>query len=556
MPPTTRATARAQQTDAATDPTAGPAGTLQTATSARTEQHSLQEQTETDRNTMPQAETIENLLTTGLPRTETQGIGRYTIDNSRVMDTLGLDTTTPLMPQRVSFMTHPSQMTPEQLFTHQPVTHQQSVTHTELPREHENLSHQHVTNHPSTNDHMQMTATSRYEALVHILVLLGAKQAQADKWAMHALCGDEDAAISTEGLHMIEKALQRLPILFPHLEDTVEQQNTVTPNSATTTVSRQQGNTAVLGNEGARFTISYPPRFNPEKSNWFLWQPQVERFLLRVHIDPRILHTEHAASFTDAQHATVLTIITEISPPRETEWFARLNFTKASQAWQELQSAYAPRAELELQAKLEDLEIASQSEGESIREWTLRLRRLALEIRAMSGQHVITDTAHKLKLLRIRPVPGAEEGCNTFLAGIRYLIHQKSVQQVEQELIAYEDGIQMQTRLASSTSHLHVWHTRTDTQGPHNGALPTRTTFRLPKEKGLCYICYNATPSQSARHHMRECPQRSTALGRRVNELMDKHRDSAIARRGAKGAMQKKATPPPPAAAPTPGAGF
>jgi hypothetical protein len=65
-------------------------------------------------------------------------------------------------------------------------------------------------------------------------------------------------------------------------------------------------------------------------------------FLLRVNIDPRILQTEHVALFTDAQHATVLSIITEISPPRQTEWFARLNFRLASLAWRELESAYAP----------------------------------------------------------------------------------------------------------------------------------------------------------------------------------------------------------------------
>jgi hypothetical protein len=229
-----------------------------------------------------------------------------------------------------------------------------------------------------------------------------------------------------------------------------------------------------------------PPRLNRQKSNWFLWQPQVERFLLRVNIDPRILQTEHAALFSDAQHATVVSIITEISPPRETEWFARLNFRLASLAWRELECAYAPRAELELQAKLEDLETASQAEGESIREWTLRLRRLALEIQAMNGQHVITDTAHKLKLLRIRPVPGAEEGYNAFLAGIRYSFHMKSVQQVEQELIAYEDGIQMQTRLLSHTQRSQVWHTRTGTAPPPPvGNFPTRATSSFPRCLGL-----------------------------------------------------------------------
>jgi hypothetical protein len=127
---------------------------------------------------------------------------------------------------------------------------------------------------------------------------------------------------------------------------------------------------------------------------------------------------------------------------------------------------------LELQAKLEDLETASQAEGERIREWTLRLRRLALEIQAMNGHHVITDTAHKLKLLRIRPVPGAEEGYNTLLAGIRYPLPMKSVQQVVQELIAYEDGNQMQTRLLSHTQHSQVWHTRAGFVPPHHWQTP------------------------------------------------------------------------------------
>jgi hypothetical protein len=282
-----------------------------------------------------------------------------------------------------------------------------------------------------------------------------------------------------------------------------------------------------------------------------LWHSQVERFLLRVNIDPRILRTEHAELFSDTYHATVLSIITEISPPRETAWFARLHFRLASLAWRELESAYAPRAERELQAKLEDLETASQSEGESIREWTLRQRRLALEIQAMNGQHVITDTAHKLKVLRVRPVPGAEEGYNSILAGIRYSLHMKSVQQVEQELIAYEDGIQMQTRLLSHTQRSQVWHTRTGPAPPTTGKLPHKGNFKLPKVPGACFICFNAHPPVIAQHHMRDCPQKGTLLGRRVNELMDYFN----AKKAAKGTDKKNPPPPPPPGNSSPGTG-
>jgi hypothetical protein len=220
---------------------------------------------------------------------------------------------------------------------------------------------------------MQMTPTTRFEALVYILVIMEVPEDRAKLWAMNALC-DNQLPTSIKGARLAEQALQRLPILFPHLAEGNIQQAAGAYAGTAPTVSRQQGNTAVLGKEGARFTISYPPRFNPEKSNWFLWQPQVERFLLRSNIDPRMLRTEHAALCSDAQHATVLSIITEISPPRESEWFARLNFRLASFAWRELECAYAPRAEFELQAKLEDLETAYQAEEESMREWTLRLR--------------------------------------------------------------------------------------------------------------------------------------------------------------------------------------
>jgi hypothetical protein len=105
--------------------------------------------------------------------------------------------------------------------------------------------------------------------------------------------------------------------------------------------------------------------------------------------------------------------------------------------------AYAPRAELELQANILDLENIAQSETESIREWTLRLRRLVLEVQAMQGEHVVTPTSHKLKLLRIRPIPGQENGFSAFIGDLRNSLH-LTVEEVESKLPAYEDGIQMQ----------------------------------------------------------------------------------------------------------------
>jgi hypothetical protein len=120
------------------------------------------------------------------------------------------------------------------------------------------------TNVPITNahQHMQMTPT-HFEALVYILVLMGASEARAKVWTMNAV-RDNELPTSTEGALMTEQALQRLPILFPSLTEGNEQQAANANGGTATTVSRQQGNAVVLGKEGARLTISYPPRFNPE----------------------------------------------------------------------------------------------------------------------------------------------------------------------------------------------------------------------------------------------------------------------------------------------------
>jgi hypothetical protein len=213
-------------------------------------------------------------------------------------------------------------------------------------------------------------------------------------------------------------------------------------------------NGATITEPNARFSISYPPRFKVHETNWVLWVPQVERFLLRVKLGPTILSKDYTHVFTAEQHANALSITSEIAPERESQWYARLNFTYDHSAWNELTRAYAPRAELELQAKIEDLENMSQSDSESIRDWTLRLRRLVLEVKAMHGEHVGTATAQKLKLLRIRPMSGQEDGFSAFIGDLRQTLHHKTVEEIESKLTAHEDGIQMQARLRPAGTQL------------------------------------------------------------------------------------------------------
>jgi hypothetical protein len=136
------------------------------------------------------------------------------------------------------------------------------------------LTHGHFTNPPvrtnvpitHTHHHVQMSPTTLYDALVHILGVMGAPEDQIERLAINAICPDEDDTLSDEETRFIQKALQRLPLMYPQLSEGNVQQATRAAEGTATTVSRQQANTAILGKEGARFTILYPLRFDPEKS--------------------------------------------------------------------------------------------------------------------------------------------------------------------------------------------------------------------------------------------------------------------------------------------------
>jgi hypothetical protein len=141
----------------------------------------------------------------------------------------------------------------------------------------------------------------------------------------------------------------------------------------------------------------------------------------------------------------------------------------------------------------------------------------------MHAEHVVTATAHKLKLLRMRPIPGQEDGFSAFIGDLRQTLHLKTVEEIESKLTAYEDGIQMQARVRPAGHQL--WHTYA---GPKNHSfnppsLPTAASFkRAPK--GHCYICFNDFPSRSLPHHMRDCFKRDQPIGRRVAALLQEHK--------------------------------
>jgi hypothetical protein len=432
-----------------------------------------------------------------LPRTQSTGIGRFRIDTDRLINNLNLDTTVPI---------RGTQALPSHGFA----------------QRHENAA--------QTLPHVQMIHPTYFDVLARMLRAMGATAEEADRWTASYVFGDSNTAASQHQIQMSEEAVRRASIAFPNLHNEhvpappdARSQDPAAPTTGAPHISVNGPNGATITEPNARFTISYPPRFKPHETNWFLWVPQVERFFIRVKLDPTILSKAYAHLFTAEQHANALSIITEIAPERESQWFARLNFTHAHSAWDELTRAYAPRAELELQAKIEDLENISQSETESIRDWTLRLRRLVLEVQAMHGEHVVTPTAHKLKLLRIRPIPGQEDGFSAFIGDLRQSLHLKTVEEIETKLTAYEDGIQMQARLRPAGTQL--WHTyagnsKTPTIPP---PLPTAATFkRAPK--GNCYICFNDFPSRTLPHHMKDCFKKDEPVGRRVATLMKEHK--------------------------------
>jgi hypothetical protein len=271
-----------------------------------------------------------------LPRAESMGIGRFQKDTESLINNLNLDSSVP----------H-NRMQQVPLHANYPMQESSHV----IP--------------------VQMKQQTCFHALMRMLMALGATKTEAERWATHHILGDTNSATSQHQLEVTAEAVRRISDVYPDLHAMM---NNNTEPSQASPASTSKGAPIVFGHgssgatiqdSNARFTISYPPRFKPNETNWILWVPQLERLFHRVQLDPTILSRSHAHLFSSAQHASALSIVSEIAPERESAWFSRLNFVYAHSAWDELKHAYAPRA------KIEDLENIAQSETEYIREWTL-----------------------------------------------------------------------------------------------------------------------------------------------------------------------------------------
>jgi hypothetical protein len=166
MAPTTRATMRAQRTadQGQTDQRATmriqhtaeqghtdqQAELLHTAVGNHTGQGTLpSDVTQTERNEHLDERAhshVSNILGPTLPRTSSAGIGRYTVDTSKILENLNLDSSTPISndPLRRTDPVHPTQM-----------------------------------------------VSCHYNAMVHVLCKLGANQDEAETWAMAHICNEQ-----------------------------------------------------------------------------------------------------------------------------------------------------------------------------------------------------------------------------------------------------------------------------------------------------------------------------------------------------------------------------
>ncbi len=257
--------------------------------------------------------------------------------------------------------------------------------------------------------------------------------------------------------------------------------------------------TATMGD--SKFTVAMPPRFDPSSTTWMLWKPQVLSYFEMIGLKG-ILDKVDGHKHTLQTNRYVIGALQQISPPTDASWMSALHLKFAYEAWAQLEKSYGARAELEMQRKLFEFETASQRESETVREWIIRLERQVLELNVMAKEaareHLLgydqqRDTAvyessHKLKLLNVRVESQVHE---VFVASMRTSIYSMSVKDVEDALITYEQGRQVQHALNSAGS-APVYNTQVATTGR---AAP-------------CYAC------DGLGHHWRHCPTARTQAGR------------------------------------------
>lgn len=302
-------------------------------------------------------------------------------------------------------------------------------------------------------------------------------------------------------------------------------------------------------------TIPFPPKFNPDTDNWLLWKSSVEMFVERLGLDRAILEQQHTDMFTPEEHCTVLGVLTQIAPDTDGLWFTKLGLQWAHQAWEELTRSYGQRTAIAVQQKLLDFDNTAQRPEETIKNWVVRLRREAKEISLM-GSELVPHNTHKIKLLRVHPTPGNELLFRNHLASIRTRLHTLTVEQLEEELINFEEGLaaeQQHVPLVMQSTHKMSAMPSASQKGPATfNHVPTWVWRNIKyediclrnhgtKPDDFCLICLQARKGlRGCMHATKDCDHLHTDFGKQVRHylLRNPHLDHEDA--------SKRAPPPPP----------
>ena len=292
-------------------------------------------------------------------------------------------------------------------------------------------------------------------------------------------------------------------------------------------------------------SIPFPAKFNPDKDNWLLWKSSVEMFIDRIGIDRSILEEQHCELFTPEEHSTVLGILTQIAPETDGLWFTKLGLQWSYQAWDELSRSYGQRAAIAVQQKLLDFDNTSQRPDETIKNWVVRLRREVKEI-CLMGSELVPSNTHKIKLLRIFPTPGNELLFRNLLASIRTRLHLLTVQQLEEELINFEEGLTAEQQTVQVNQVMHVG---SKMQQSNKQSRPRATydhkaewrwrPMRIPSSVSqklwdterrqitlddVCRICFQAEKTfRGCMHATQACDERGSPFGAQVLDHLKKN---------------------------------
>ncbi len=232
------------------------------------------------------------------------------------------------------------------------------------------------------------------------------------------------------------------------------------------------GLNATLGN--IKFTVPMPEKFDPKVMSWLLWKPRIMDYFTTIQMEG-VLDPNLVEVFTRQEHKYVIAALQSVSPDEAAAWMSTLRCEYAHEAFAQLERKYGSRSDLDMQRKLHEFGSATQADGETVRDWVIRLERQVTELNLMSREAgkmnvagyneshdiAVTDATHKFRLLNVRSDNQAHEA---FMATLRINLQNMTVQQVEEQLISHEQGrdIQRQLTSAGASSSQALWQTNTE----------------------------------------------------------------------------------------------